>query len=108
LKLYAAFDEYGNIWPTTIRKDFSEAQEALFQERPTDAIESFSAHGIGIGSFNSGNSISGFNVKVFGKVEHVWGCTSGPENASDKSMKFEMAARQEVFNLQEQLRNMKK
>ena len=73
MKLYAAFGEYGDIWPTTIRYSEAETIEALKRDpcmegRPNDLL--FSG-GVSIGSFNFNNGIFGTGTNGWPKPETV-------------------------------------
>lgn len=53
MKLYAAFDEYGNIWPTTIRRT-EEAAMCALREEPQAYARDPLCGGVCIGAFDFG------------------------------------------------------
>lgn len=70
--LYAAFSEYGDIWPTTIRRTEADAIEALKQEPNIDPANPFQ-YGVGLASFlYSGNSVIGFPLKLSEHTPLTW------------------------------------
>lgn len=62
MTLFAAFDEYGNIWPTTIRRSESDAIAATCSEPSVGEVDPFTK-GVCIGEFNFGGEFA-FPPKV--------------------------------------------
>ena len=79
MKLYAAFSEYGDIWPTTIRTSLEDCQKALLQAAHGESLDELESHGVGIGSWDSG--VQGWFghhwLEVTAARQHEWGCDVG-------------------------------